>query len=57
MRRVKNLPENKIANTHWNNDDLLRRTKAYRDVNNSPIGDPSLLDYFSKWSVEIMESN
>lgn len=55
--RLMNLSEDKIANTHWDNDGLIRRTKVYRDTNNSPIGDPSLLDFFSKWNIAIMESN
>lgn len=55
--RLMNLSEDKIENTHWNNDGLIRRTKVYREVNNSPIGDPSLLDFFTKWSIAMMDSN
>jgi adenylate kinase len=56
-KRVKELPESKIEGTHWNNKDLDRRNKQYNLVNNSPIGDPSLADFFAKWEVGLMKDN
>jgi len=49
--RVKELPEDKISGTHWNDADMERRIKAYRDANNSELGDPSLLSFFKKYEV------
>lgn len=56
-RRVRDLPESKIEGTHWNNKDIDRRNKQYKQVNNSPIGDPSLVDFFAKWEVGLMRDN
>jgi adenylate kinase len=56
-RRVKELPEKHIEGTHWNNSDLIRRNKLYREWNNSQIGDPSLVDFFKKWEIDVMEEN
>jgi adenylate kinase len=53
-RRVKELPEERVTNTHWNNADLNRRNKVYRLMNNSPIGDPALVDFFKKWSIGVI---
>lgn len=53
-KRVRELPEERIAGTHWNHADLLRRNKTYRLVNNSPIGDPSLVDFFKKWQIGVL---
>jgi adenylate kinase len=56
-RRVKELPEHEIEGTHWNNLDLIRRNKLYRQCNNSPIGDPSLIDFFNKWRIGVIHEN
>lgn len=55
--RVKELPEKKVEGTHWNNSDLVRRNKLYRTWNNSQIGDPSLVDFFKKWEISVMQEN
>lgn len=56
-RRVKELPEHKIRGTHWNSKDLLRRFKLYRQTNNSPIGDPSVTDFFTYWNVGLIQED
>lgn len=53
--RVKELPEEKIAGTHWNDADMDRRLKEYRDSNNSEIGDPSIVEFFKKWDIEVFD--
>jgi len=52
-KRVRDLPEEVLEGTHWNSEDLLRRTKEYRKLNNSPIGDPSLTDFFKSWNIGV----
>ena len=53
MRRVRELPEQSLAGTHWNHADLIRRFKQYRKDTNSPIGDPALADFFENWAVGV----
>ena len=57
MRRVRDLPEDSLSNTHWNHVDLLRRFKQYRKDTNSPIGDPALTDFFENWSIGVWKEN
>lgn len=57
QRRVKDLAEERIKGTHWNAKDLIRRNKIYRQINNSPIGDPALIDFFIKWEISVMTEN
>ena len=55
--RVKELPEEKVANSHWNDADMDRRIKAFRDLNNSETDDPALTDFFASHKTEIFESD
>ena len=55
--RVKELPEDKVAGTHWNDADMDRRIKAYKDLNDSETGEPSLKDFYTKYNVDVFESN
>lgn len=56
-QRVRELPEQDIEGTHWNSAELQRRTKEYRKINNSPIGDPSLSDFFKNWNIGSFKEN
>lgn len=44
--RVKELPEETTAGTHWNEEGMNRRLKAYRDANENEEGNPSVKDFF-----------
>jgi len=46
INRMKNLPENEIQNTHYNEADMKRRLKKYREDNNSVIAEPSVQQFF-----------
>lgn len=56
-QKIKELPEVSLESTHWNSDDLIRRTKEYNAANNSPIGDPSTADFFRQWSINVFTQN
>jgi adenylate kinase len=51
--RVKNMPENLLHNTHYNEEGMVRRLHAYRNLNESTKGDLSLSDFFYKNKIEI----
>lgn len=48
IERVKKLPENKIAGTHYNYNDMVRRLKAYRELNESKVKEPSVQQFFQE---------
>ena len=49
--RVKELPQETVEGTHWNDADMDRRLKDYRAVNNSEVEDPALIDFFKKYDI------
>ena len=55
MDRVKNLSEEQIAGTHYNAADMKRRLKAYRNVNESQVAEPSVQAFFKDNSVQQFE--
>lgn len=46
VNRVKELPEEDIAGTHYNNKDMTRRLKAYDVANKSEVAEPSVQAFF-----------
>lgn len=54
INKVKELPEENIQGTHFNIDGMNRRFKEYRDYNFSPIGLPSVTDFFKENNVEVL---
>lgn len=42
MKRIRDLPEEKITSTHYNYEDMTRRLKLYRTANNSEVAEPSV---------------
>lgn len=51
-QRIKGLPQDKVAGTHWATEaDMDRRLKAYREFNKSDVSNPCLTDFFSKYSI------
>ena len=55
MNRVKELPEEKIAGTHYNQVDMVRRLKKYREANNSEIAEPAVQDFFTQKGIQVFE--
>jgi len=53
-RRIKELSEDHLESTHWNRVDIARRMKQYKSTNKSPIGDPSLTEFFDNWNIGVM---
>lgn len=53
IERVRQLPEDSINGTHYNNADMIRRLKQYRTANNSTIAEPSVQDFFLQKGVQI----
>ena len=48
IKRVRELPEDKVTGTHYTKDDMVRRLKTYRTANNSVVAEPSVQDFFKK---------
>jgi len=46
IARVRELPEDCINSTHYNEDDMRRRIKDYRLANNSQVAEPAVQDFF-----------
>ena len=42
ISRVRELPEDQIHGTHYNLEDMKRRIKSYRTLNNSTIAEPAV---------------
>ena len=54
-QRVKELPQEVVEGTHWNDADMDRRLKEYRELNSSEVGDPALIDFFKKYEIGTFE--
>jgi hypothetical protein len=54
IKRVRNLPEDVIAGTHYNNADMTRRIKAYRTANNSKVAEYSVSEFFGQRGVQLL---
>lgn len=52
IARVRELPEDQIAGTHYNMEDMQRRIKAYRIANNSVVAEPSVQDFFKQQGIK-----
>ena len=46
ISRVRELPEDQITGTHYNLEDMKRRIKQYRLLNNSQVAEPAVQDFF-----------
>ena len=42
IKRVRDLPEEKLLGTHYSLEDMQRRLKAYRLANNSTVAEPAV---------------
>jgi hypothetical protein len=57
IKRVKNMDEDQVANTHYNLDDMKRRLKSYRSWNESNIAEPSMSEFFKNREVPVFEKD
>ena len=57
MDRVKNLSEDEIANSHYNGNDMKRRLKKYRDVNESKVAEPSVMQFFREHNIQLFQKD
>jgi hypothetical protein len=55
IEKVKKLPEDVLANTHYNLLDMQRRLKDYRLANEDPTGLPSIVDFFEENDVKVLK--
>lgn len=53
IKRVKNQPEHVIKGTHYTNEDMARRLKAYRTANNSTVAEFSVSDFFKQQGISL----
>lgn len=53
MQRVKTLPEELIAGTHYTEEGMLRRMAKYKEANMSDKGLPAVQDFFARNGVEV----
>lgn len=57
-QRVKTLPQNVVANTHWATEaDMDRWLKAYREQNKSDVLNPCLTDFFSQYGISFFSQH
>jgi len=55
IERVRNLPEDMVAGTHYNEEDMERRLETYHRVNDSEIGLPSVSEFFAENLLEVLK--
>ncbi len=53
--RVKSMPEALLLNSHYNEEGMNRRLAVYKNLNESPKGDPSVTEFFTAHSVELLD--
>ncbi|EAS02125.2 Dpy-30 motif protein (macronuclear) [Tetrahymena thermophila SB210] len=51
-QRVKELPEEKVAGTHYNEEGMNRRLADYRKHNEQNTGEPILFDFFKQNQID-----
>lgn len=45
---MKRFPEEKIKDTHYNDEDMRRRLAAYRETHSAETGKDILIDFFKE---------
>lgn len=53
LQRVKNLPEEQVAGSHYTEQGMNRRLARYKEANVSDKGDPAVQDFFARNGVEV----
>ena len=57
IQRVRELPEDRISGTHYNEQDMRRRIKAYRTANNSIVAEPAVQDFFKQKGIKFFKED
>lgn len=57
IKRVRELPEDRISGTHYNEADMRRRIKDYRTANNSKVAEPAVQDFFREQGVRFFRED
>ena len=57
IQRLQTLPEKNLTNTHFNETDMTRRLKIYRETNNTEKGKPIMLNFFEENKIEVLNVN
>jgi L-rhamnose mutarotase len=56
--RVKGLPQDQVAGTHWATEpEMDRRLKAYKEHNKSDVGNPNLANFFEKYNISVFSQH
>jgi len=55
--RVRELPEDSIVGTHYNETDMRRRIKEYRVANNSTVAEPAVQDFFREQGIKFFRED
>ena len=55
--RVKDLSEEQIAGTHYTVNDMKRRLKSYRTINESQVAEPSVQKFFREHNIQLFQKD
>ena len=57
IHRVRELTEDQIAGTHYNDADMKRRIRDYRDANNNKVAEPAVQDFFLQQGIKFFKES
>ena len=57
IQRVRELPEDRIAGTHYNEARMRQRIKDYRIANNSQVAEPAVQDFFQERGIKFFKED
>lgn len=57
IQKLQTLPEKELKNTHFNENDMIRRLKIFRKTNNCDNGQPVLLNFFTEQKIDVLNIN
>ena len=57
IQRVRELPEDQIEGTHYNESDMRRRIRGYRTANNSTVAEPAVQDFFKEQGIKFYKES
>ena len=57
IQRVRELPEDRIVGTHYNEARMRQRIKDYRLANNSQVAEPAVQDFFQERGIKFFRED
>ena len=57
IHRVRELTEDQITGTHYNESDMKRRIRDYRVANNSKVAEPAVQDFFLQQGIKFFKES